>query len=142
MQKEINQAWFFQQAPDEVWDYLTKPELIELWLMKTDFKPIAGSKFRFTFTPKPGSPYKGVVDCEVLEIKPFTKLSYTWNGSTIDESRNFNSIVIWTLVPKKNGTELQLRHNGFEMIDDVLAHSSGWNNCLKKMEDHINTIKK
>jgi uncharacterized protein YndB with AHSA1/START domain len=142
MQKEIKQTWFFQQSPQEVWDYLTKPELIEQWLMKTDFQPIKGHKFRFTFEPKPGSTYEGVVHCEVLEIKPFTKLSYSWNGRTQDKSRSFNSTVEWTLVAKDNGTELQLQHDGFEVLEDVLTHSSGWNSCLKKLEEHINSIQK
>ena len=52
MQKEIKQTWHFEQSPQEVWEYLTKPELIEQWLMKTDFQPILGFKFRFTFTAK------------------------------------------------------------------------------------------
>jgi uncharacterized protein YndB with AHSA1/START domain len=142
MQKEIQQTWFFQQSPIEVWEYLTRSELIEQWLMKTDFQPIAGHKFRFTFMPKPDSKYEGVVHCEVLEVKPFTKLSYSWNGSTQDKSRNFNSTVVWTLVPKDNGTELQLQHNGFELLDDILTHANGWKSCLKRFEEHINSIQK
>ena len=142
MQKEIRQTWFFPQPPGEVWEYLTKPELIEQWLMKTDFKPIKGHKFRFTFTSKPGSKYDGVVHCEVLEIKPFSRLSYSWNGSIQDKTRNYNSTVVWTLVPMNNGTELQLQHDGFTVLDDILAHTDGWNACLKKMQEHINTIKK
>lgn len=142
MQNEINQTWFFQQSPGEVWEYLTRPELIEQWLMKTDFQPIAGCKFRFTFQPKPDSQYEGIVHCEVLEVKPFVKLSYSWNGRTQDKSRNFRSTVVWTLVPKENGTELQLSHNGFTMLDDILAHTNGWNSCLKKFEEHINAIHK
>jgi len=77
MQKEIKQTWHFKQSPQEVWEYLTKPGLIEQWLMKTNFKPIAGHKFQFTFAPKPDSKYEGAVNCEVLELKPFTKLSYS-----------------------------------------------------------------
>ncbi len=142
MQKEIKQTWFFQQSPTEVWEYLTRPELIEQWLMKSDFQPIAGHKFRFTFMPKPDSNYEGVVHCEVLEVRPFTKLSYSWNGSTQDKSRSFNSTVVWTLVPKENGTELQLQHNGFELLDDILTHTNGWNSCLKRFEEHINSFQK
>jgi uncharacterized protein YndB with AHSA1/START domain len=142
MQKEIKQTWFFKQSPQEVWEYLTKPELIEQWLMKTDFQPIVGHKFRFTFIAKPESKYEGAVHCEVLEIKPFTKLSYSWNGGTQDKSRNFNSTVVWTLVPKDNGTELQLQHDGFTMLEDILNHTNGWNSCLKKFEEHINSIQK
>ncbi|HTQ63248.1 MAG TPA: SRPBCC domain-containing protein [Puia sp.] len=138
MQKEINQTWFFRQSPGEVWEYLTQPELIEQWLMKADFQPVVGHKFRFTFQPKPGSVYEGVVNCEVLEVKPFTRLSYTWNGRTEDKSRSFHSTVVWTLVPKDSGTELQLRHNGLEFLDDILNHTNGWINCVKRLEEHIN----
>jgi uncharacterized protein YndB with AHSA1/START domain len=142
MHQEIKQTWFFQQPPVEVWEYLTKPELIEQWLMKTDFQPIEGHKFCFTFVSKPEGKYDGVVYCEVLEVKPFTKLSYSWNGSTQDKSRDYNSIVEWILVPKNKGTELQLRHNGFTVLDDILTHTSGWNSCVKKLEDHINSVQK
>ncbi|HET9824031.1 MAG TPA: SRPBCC domain-containing protein, partial [Chitinophagaceae bacterium] len=68
MPKEIKQTWFFRQSPREVWEYLTKPELIEQWLMKNDFQPIVGHKFRFTFIPKKDSEYEGTVHCEVLEV--------------------------------------------------------------------------
>lgn len=142
MQQEIKQTWFFKKSPKEVWEYLTRAELIEQWLMKNNFKPEKGYKFQFTFTPKPNSPYAGVVNCEVKEIKPFTRLSYSWNGSTQDNSRNFNSIVVWTLVPKDNGTELQLQHNGFEVLEDILNHTNGWNSCFKKLEEQINTVTK
>lgn len=141
MQKEIKQTWHFRQSPQEVWEYLTRPELIEQWLMKTNFKPIQGHKFQFTFAPKPGSNYEGLVHCEVLELKPFTRLSYSWNGTTKDK-RNFNSVVVWTLVPKETGTELQLLHNGFTLLEDVLIHSAGWDICLKRFEEHINSPKK
>src|SRR6266550_2474446 len=45
MQKEIKQTWHFNQSPQTVWEYLTKPELIEQWLGKTDFQPLVGHKF-------------------------------------------------------------------------------------------------
>ena len=140
MEKEIRQTWAFHQSPEVVWEYLTKPELIGQWLMKSNFQPIEGHKFQFTFQSKPGSVYEGIVDCEVLEVKPVTRLSYSWNGSTQDKSRSFQSIVVWTLVPKGDGTELRLEHNGFELLDDVLTHSSGWNVCLKRFEERLNAL--
>jgi len=141
MQKEIKQSWHFKQSPEEVWEYLTKPELIEQWLMKNDFQPIVGRKFRFTFVSKPDGKYQGGLDCEVLEVKPFNKLSYSWNGGTKDGSRTFNSIVVWTLIPKDNETELQLQHTGFTIPEDLFTHSDGWKICLKRLEESINTIK-
>ncbi len=140
MMEEIKQTWQFRQSPQEVWEYLTKPELIEKWLMKNNFKPAKGEKFQFTFTAKPGAKYQGVIECEVLEIVPFSKLSYSWNGSTSDKNRNYNSIVVWTLVPKENGTELRLSHGGFTVLDDILIHSNGWKSCLTKMENLINGL--
>jgi uncharacterized protein YndB with AHSA1/START domain len=142
MNNEIKQTWHFKQPPQEVWEYLTKPELIEQWLMKTDFQPIIGHKFRFTFTPKDESQYEGTVHCEVLEVKPFTKLSYSWDGNAKDGSRTFNSMVVWTLIAKDNGTELQLQHNGFTVLQDILTHTNGWNACLKRFKELINVIKK
>jgi uncharacterized protein YndB with AHSA1/START domain len=139
MNKEISQTWFFKQPPEEVWDYLTKPELIEQWLMKTNLKPIVGYKFQFTFVAKEGSKYKGFVDCEILEVIPFQKLSYTWDGEIADGSRVFNSEVVWTLTPKEEGTELQLLHNGFEVLEDLLNHASGWQTCVERLNNHINT---
>ncbi|MGZ3884215.1 MAG: SRPBCC family protein [Bacteroidia bacterium] len=140
MKKEIKQTWFFKQPPEEVWDHLTKPELIEQWLMPNNFKPVEGHKFRFTFEAKKESKYAGVVNCEVQEIKPFTRLAYTWDGATND-GRNFNSEVVWTLIRKENGTELQLSHNGFTVLEDLLNHSSGWDNCLKRFEELISKSK-
>lgn len=142
MKKEIKHTWHFNQSIQEVWEYLTKPELIEQWLMKNDFQPVVGHKFRFTFVSKPEGKYDGSVHCEVLEVKPFTKLSYSWNGKTRDFSRAYNSIVVWTLIPKGKGTELQLTHNGFTMLEDILTHTSGWESCLKKFEVLINTVQK
>src|SRR6201989_1886092 len=139
MQKEIKQTWQFTQSPEEVWEYLTEPELIEQWLMKTDFRPIPGHKFQFYFTPKPEGRYEGRVQCEVLEVSPYTRLSYSWNGNSKDSS--FQSTVVWTLVPSGKGTELQLEHGGFELLEDVLNHTSGWNSCLKKLETQINLVK-
>ncbi|MGC4102374.1 SRPBCC family protein [Ferruginibacter sp.] len=137
MEKKIKQTWQFNTTPEQVWEYLTNPELIELWLMKTNFKPEKGAKFQFTFQAKPEAQYHGVVECEVLEITPFSKLSYSWNGSTLDKSRSYNSVVTWTLTRTENGTELQLSHDGFNVLEDILTHSNGWNSCLTKMENLI-----
>jgi uncharacterized protein YndB with AHSA1/START domain len=139
MQKEIKQTWFFKQSPREVWEYLTKPELIEQWLMKTDFQPVVGKKFSFFHQPKNDGPYDGVTECEVLLVKPFTTLSYSWNGKRKDGSSTYNSKVVWRLIPKDNGTELQLQHDGFTVLEDVLAHNNGWNKCLNRMTELLNS---
>ncbi len=132
MQKEIKQTWFFKQTPQEVWEYLTNPELIEQWLMKSDFQPIVGHKFRF-ISPQGTGHY-----CEVLEVNPFTKLSYSWKKDNMP----FNSTVTWTLIPKENGTELHLVHNDFTALEDVIAHNNGWTILGNRLVELLNKIKK
>jgi len=129
MRKKILQKWFFQQPPVEVWKYLTKPELIEQWLTKTDFQPIVGHKF--SFADKTGK----IISCKVLEVKPFTTLSYSWQYHSAIGHKLLDSKVIWTLVPKEQGTELQLVHNGFTAPEDLTAHTNGWNTCIKRFEN-------
>jgi uncharacterized protein YndB with AHSA1/START domain len=135
MQKVIKNTWHFKQSPQEVWEYLTKPELIEQWLGKTDFQPIVGHKFRFI------SPYGNHSYCEVLEVNPFTKLSYSWQKNSAKDNKPFNSTVEWTLVPTQKGTELQLVHYNFTAVEDFVAHENGWNACLKQFDELLNTMK-
>ena len=136
MQKEIQRTIWFSSPPPEVWEYLTKPELIEQWLGESDFQPIVGHKFQFT------SPYGNHSYCEVLEVKPFSRLSYSWQKNSAKDNKPFDSKVEWTLIPKDNGTELQLLHHGFRESEDIAPHESGWNTCFRQMEELINKIKK
>jgi len=136
MQKEIKHTWFFNQSPQEVWEYLTKPELLEQWLMKTDFQPIAGHKFRFT------SPSGKIINCEVLEVKLFVKLSYSWQSVSAKDNTLFDSKVGWTLVAKENGTELHLIHHGFTALEDFIAHNNGWTTLGNRFVELLKTIKK
>ena len=128
MRKEILQKWHFNQPAQVVWEYLTKPELIEQWLTKTDFQPIAGHAFQFM--DKSGK----IISCKVLEVEPFTKLSYSWQYYSAKDNKPFDSTVVWTLLSKEDGTELQLLHNGFIALEDYNAHRQGWNICLARFE--------
>ncbi len=46
-------------------------------------------------------------------------LSYSWQKNSAKDNKPFNSKIVWTLVPKENGTELQLVHNGFTALEDI-----------------------
>ncbi len=121
MQKEIKHTFYFSQTPEEVWAYLTKPELMEQWLMPSDFQPVVGYHFRFT---NPGGLTFTI--CEVLEVKPFTDLSYVWKNDWSKTKTPFTSKVNWTLTSIEGGTELLLVHSGFELFKDLTAHNGGW----------------
>lgn len=139
MQKSIQQTYFFPHSQDVVWEYLTNADLLSLWLMKNDFQPVVGHQFNFKANPMPQLNFDGIVHCTVLSINPKDKLSYTWQCGPGDKIE-IDSIVEWTLVPKENGTELQLNHGNFTICENealFMATSGGWPKQIKKLDDTL-----
>jgi uncharacterized protein YndB with AHSA1/START domain len=135
MGRKIEHSWFFNQAPEVVWDYLVSPELLEQWLMKNDFLPVVGHKFRFiTQSGK-------IINCQVSEVIPVSRLSYSWQANSANGDTNFHTEVIWTIVPKKNGTELHLVHNGFTALEDYVGHDNGWTTLGDQFVELLKPIK-
>ena len=64
--------------PEKIWRALTQPHLIEEWLMKNDFEPVAGHRFNLRREPQPD--VSVVIDCEVLAVEPNRTLSYSWQA--------------------------------------------------------------
>jgi len=109
--------------PEKIWRALTQPHLIEEWLMKSDFKPVAEHRFKFRAD-------WGSVDCRVLAIEPNKMLSYTW------EAMGLESVVTWTLSPVGTGTRLRMEQSGFKP-DQKQAYGGaqfGWQKFLDSLE--------
>ena len=142
MTKSIHHKYFFSHQSEVVWDYLTKAELIEQWLMKSNFLPIVGYDFTFTTRPLPSLNFDGNVYCKVLEIIPFKKLSYSWKGGPGEGKITLDSIVVWTLQSKDNGTELVLEHTGFKETHFTMfsVMDEGWLKNIKKIGELINNV--
>jgi uncharacterized protein YndB with AHSA1/START domain len=143
MNKSIQQQIFYTHPPKAVWAYLTQPELMVQWLMPNDFHPILGYDFQFTTKPIPSLDLDGIFYCKVLEIVPYKKLSYSWKGGPGDGKISLDSIVVWTLVEKNNGTELQLVHSGFKEIENYsifMGMTDGWLKNMEKIATLLNTI--
>lgn len=85
---------------DKIWRALTQPHLMEEWLMKTDFKPVVGQKFKFTED-------WGGIDCEVVTLEPNKVLAYRWDAFGLE------SVVTWTLTATASGTHLRMEQKGF-----------------------------
>ncbi|MET3897812.1 uncharacterized protein YndB with AHSA1/START domain [Devosia sp. UYZn731] len=114
--------------PEKIWRALTQPHLIEEWLMKTDFKPVAGHQFNLRREPMPG--VNVVVDCEVLAVEPHKTLSYTWAAYGLD------SVVTWTLTPTATGTLLRMEQSGFRPDQSQAYHGArtGWREFLDALD--------
>jgi uncharacterized protein YndB with AHSA1/START domain len=116
-------------SPAKVWRALTEPALLGAWLMENDIAPVAGHKF--TFRSKPMGDWNGIVDCEVIEVVPGSKLVYSWAGGSAkndDYGHKMETTVTWTLEPAADGgTLLKLVHYGFHADDFAYkVMGQGW----------------
>jgi uncharacterized protein YndB with AHSA1/START domain len=140
MADNIKHQSFFPHRPEQVWEYLTRAELMELWLMPNDFLPILGHDFQFRIKPMPQLDFDGIVYCKVLEIVPHQTLSYSWKSGPGNGKIELDSIVVWKLIPKDNGTELLLEHTGFRGFDNFSMFSAmndGWFKNIQKIAELI-----
>ena len=141
MTKSINHEFFFPHPIETVWEYLTKPELMEQWLMKNDFQPIVGFDFQFRTNPIPSLDFDGIFYCKLLEITPFKKLSYSWKSGPGEGEITLDSVVVWKLQPTDKGTKLFLEHSGFakkENLDFFNGLTQGWLEKLHKIDELLN----
>lgn len=139
MKTEIKHKWFYNQSAEDIWEYLTKAELIEKWLMPNDFEPKVGHEFKFKTNPIPSLGLDGNFYCKVLEIIPKKKLVYSWKGGMDKNNLTLKTIVEWTLETKENGTELRLTHSGFKKENSSIltAMFDGWDKNIQKMFKHM-----
>jgi len=141
MTRTIKHQYFFAHPPAAVWEYLTNPELMQQWLMKNDFQPIVGLDFQFTTSPIASLNFDGIFYCKVLEVIPRKRLSYSWNSGPGEGRITLESVVVWELQPKENGTELQLEHSGFakkENLDFYNGLMHGWVEKFQNIEKLFN----
>ncbi|MDB5112066.1 MAG: hypothetical protein JWR67_3180 [Mucilaginibacter sp.] len=144
MTKIIKHQFFFPHPTEAVWEYLTKPELIELWLMKNDFQPIVGHDFQFRTGPISSLDFDGIFYCKVLEIVPFKKLSYSWKSGPGEGEITLDSVVVWKLQPTDKGTELFLEHSGFAKKENLSFYNGltqGWLEKFDKIAELLNAVK-
>jgi uncharacterized protein YndB with AHSA1/START domain len=120
--------------PDKIWRALTQGSLIAEWLMQNDFQPVVGHRFNFRADPIPL--WNGVTDCEVLVVEPNKRLAYSWNASGEQALGGLKTIVTWTLMPCKNGTQVRMEQSGFRPQDEAgyRGMGGGWPRILARLE--------
>ena len=121
----------FPHAPETIWKTLTTGDLIDRWLMKsTGFEPVKGA--RFTLQTTPAGAWDGVIHCEVLDVVPNERLSYSWRGghdANTDYGSRLDTIVTLTLTKVDGGTRLRVVHSGFVLPKNATTFrnlSEGW----------------
>jgi uncharacterized protein YndB with AHSA1/START domain len=113
----------FPYPPEKLWRALTQPHLIEAWLMKNDFLPVAGHRFNFRAD-------WGTVDCQVTEVEAHKTLSYTWAAYGLE------SVVTWTLEPTGSGTHLRMAQSGFRPDQEQAYQGAkgGWQHFFDTLD--------
>lgn len=126
---EIVREADYAHPPERVWRALTDPKELGSWLMPNNFAPTVGHKFQFKVGPKVG--WRGIVDCEVLEVDPPRRLVYSWQG----DPKHRSTTVCWTLTPTSDGgTRLKLEHTGFRGLGGALLKTmlgQGWGKMFR-----------
>jgi uncharacterized protein YndB with AHSA1/START domain len=96
-----------------VWRVMTDPALVPRWTTTGQggrpegFAPVVGTQFRFIAKPTPG--WRGVVDCEVLDVDEPRLLRYSWVG----DENGAATFVAYRLEPHAGGTRFMWEHTGF-----------------------------
>jgi uncharacterized protein YndB with AHSA1/START domain len=115
--------------PEKIRRALTRPHLIEEWLMKNDFAPVVGHHFSLRAD-------WGAVDCQVMAVEPNRTLSYTWAAYGLD------SVVTWTLTPTSTGTRLRMEQSGFrpDQPQYYEGATGGWQRFFANLEQVLARI--
>ncbi|HEX2457589.1 MAG TPA: SRPBCC domain-containing protein [Vicinamibacterales bacterium] len=136
MTRDLRFEAVYPHPIDKVWRAVTEPDAIARWLMKNDFAPRVGHRFRFTAPPQPG--WDGIVNGEVLTVEPPHKLAYSWKGGPLD------TVVTISLTPAPGGTRLVLEHTGFRGPKALLVSlimGRGWKGIVaKRIRDVVDQL--
>ena len=112
---------------DRVWRALTSGALLAEWLMPNDFQPVTGHRFQFRAPPMPQ--WDGLVDAEVLEIRPQDLLILRWESGALKTTLSF------TLTPSGAGVRLQVEQTGFgpDQMQNLKGAEWGWPRNLDRL---------
>lgn len=131
MEKNIVIERVYEASKMNIWKALTEKDLMKLWYFNLEvFEAKIGFKFEFMGGPEDGIQYKHV--CEITELIPESKLTYSWSY----EGYEGISFVSFELFDENGKTRLKLIHSGLESFPesnpDFAIHNfeEGWNHIL------------
>jgi uncharacterized protein YndB with AHSA1/START domain len=123
----------YNAPASKVWKALTDKNEMKAWYFDlADFKAEVGFKFEFTGGPSPEKQYLHL--CEVTEVIPGKKLTYSWRY----DGYAGNSFVTFELFEQGKKTLLKLTHVGIETFpkenpDLAIGNfRKGWDGIINK----------
>ena len=122
----------FKTTPSKLWNALTDNKEMKHWYFKLEeFRAEVGFQFQFSGGP---SPDKHLHLCEVTEVIPEQKLTYSWKY----DGYAGISYVSFELFPDGENTKLKLTHEGLESFPnenaDFARHNfeEGWDSIINE----------
>ena len=123
----------FNSPSSRMWNALTDKNEMKSWYLDLqEFRPEEGFKFSFTDGPSPEKQFVHL--CEVTEVIPGKKLSYSW----VYEGYSGYSVVTFELFEQGDKTLLKLTHDGvgtFPADNEDFARNNfveGWNEIINQ----------
>lgn len=139
MSNSIVRELVIPEKIEVVWQALTTSAALAEWMFPNDFEPRVGHQFTFRVPPKPEVGFDGlVVQCEVLECEPPSRLAFSWSaGGPVENTR-----VSFRLDPHGDGTRVLFEHSGFDMSQPwakqaVQGATFGWAEMFEKLADVV-----
>jgi len=121
----------FNAPVSKVWSAITDKNEMKNWYFDlAEFKAEPGFKFQFTGGPSPEKQYIHL--CEITEVIPRKKLTYSWRY----DGYPGNSFVTFDLFEHGNKTLLRLSHKGIETFPEdntdfaIKNFNEGWNEII------------
>lgn len=119
---------------NKVWSAISNKEEMKQWYFDlAEFKAEKGFKFRFTGGTPEGIQYLHL--CEITEVIPGRKLTYSWKYDGYEGI----SYVTFSLTPMGEKTKLVLTHEGLESFPEnnpdfaKKNFVTGWNEIIGKL---------
>ena len=94
------------EAPEKVWRALTTPEIVSEWLMPTDLRPDAGTKFGFRDPAARDAP----IECEVLDVEPERSIRFSWRDAEARREGLDSTVTFEIAATEQGGTHLTIVH--------------------------------
>jgi len=121
----------FNAPIERVWQAITDKDEMKKWYFDlAEFKAEKGFKFEFTAGEEGGKQFLHL--CEITEVVPQKKLTYSWRY----DGYAGNSFVTFELFPQADKTLLRLTHAGLETFPQETTDfakenfAEGWNQII------------
>jgi uncharacterized protein YndB with AHSA1/START domain len=130
--RTIIEERLFDVPAGKVWKAITDRDEMARWYFDLrEFRAEPGFQFTFTGGPSPEKQYVHL--CEVLEVVPERKLSYSWRYEGYEGS----SVVTFELLPRGRQTLLKLTHEGLGTFPHdngdfaITNFEAGWKSIIQ-----------